>query len=179
MQTYALATLLFGLAIGALAWLWLIARAFQEKVWWGLGALVIPPVALWFALRHSQRSIAPLAMFALGSLVTAVPVSYTLLAPTDLGVRQAIDDVPKLWSLSGVALQSDAAHEWMERRASYMQFGGVVLAGLAWIWLITRAFRQNRRWGLGTLIMPPVGFAFAGTHPRKGLGPLALLVVVC
>jgi Leucine Rich repeat len=55
--------------------------------------------------------------------------------------------------------------------------GGVAAAGLAWIWLLIRAFRQDRRWGLSSLIIPPAGLVFAGRHPRRGGLPLALVVV--
>jgi hypothetical protein len=63
----------------------------------------------------------------------------------------------------------------MEDQAFYLQIGGVAVAAFAWIWLIVRAFRQNRRWGLASLVVPPVGFVFAGRHPHRGAGPLALV----
>ena len=58
-----------------------------------------------------------------------------------------------------------------------MQLGGIALAVLAWIWLLVRAFRQNRRWGVSSLIIPPVGLIFAGCYPRKGGIPLGLFLV--
>ena len=48
-------------------------------------------------------------------------------------------------------------------RAFYMLAGGLAIAGLAWIWLLVRAFRQHRRWGLGSLVLPPVGLVFAAS----------------
>jgi hypothetical protein len=65
----------------------------------------------------------------------------------------------------------------MEQRAFYMQLGGLVIAALAWIWLLVRAFRQHRKWGLSSLIIPPVGLIFAGRYPRKGGIPLGLFLV--
>ena len=172
METYGIALLYGGLALAALAWVWLIMRAFQEKVWWGLASLLVPPVALVFALRHAQKAIAPLVAFVLSSLVVAVPVSSSLVGPA--GLHDKLRAGPKLWSLTQSALQSDAAHEWMEGRAFYMQLGGLAVAALAWIWLLVRAFGQHRRWGLGSLVLPPVGLVFAGGHPRKGAAPLIL-----
>jgi hypothetical protein len=177
METYALALFSGGLAIAALAWIWLLVRAFREHIGWGLGGLILPPVVLLFALRHAQKSVAPLVLVVLGGLVAAAPVCYSLVAPVDLGLWEKLREGPKLLSLEGGALQSDAAHEWMEGRAFYLQSGGVAVAAMAWIWLLVRAFRQHRRWGLGSLVLPPVGLVFAGWHPRKAAAPLALFVL--
>jgi hypothetical protein len=177
METYAPALVLGGLAIAALAWIWLLVRAFQESRWWGLGSLLVPPLALLFALRHAQKSVAPLVLVIVGGLLSAAPVSLSLVGPTDLGLREKLREGPRLLSLEGSPLQSDAAHEWMEGRAFYLQSGGVVVAALAWIWLLVRAFRQDRRWGLSSLVVPPVGLFFAGRHPRKAAAPLFLWVL--
>ena len=59
METYGIALLYGGLALAALGWVWLIMRAFQEKVWWGLASLLVPPVALVsrsYAM-HKKRSL--------------------------------------------------------------------------------------------------------------------------
>jgi hypothetical protein len=175
METYAIPLLYGGLALVALAWIWLIVRAFQETVWWGLASLLLPPLALVFALRHAQKAITPLIVFVLGGLVVAVPVSYSLVGPA--GLYDKLREGPKLWSLTESALQSDAAHEWMEGRAFYMQLGGLMVAAVAWIWLLVRAFRQHRRWGLSSLVLPPAGLVFAGRHPRKGAPPLILFLL--
>jgi hypothetical protein len=177
MEAYALAVLLAGLAIAAIAWIWLLVRAFRENLWWGLASLILPPVALVFAVRHSQRAISPLVLFVLGGVAAAGPAFYSLLAPADLGLRETLSERPKILSLAGSALQSDAAHEWMEDRAFYMQSGGLAVAALAWIWLLVRAIRTSRRWGVASLVVPPVGLAFTARHPRRGAAPLALFVV--
>jgi len=177
METYGLDLLFGGLAVAAFAWIWLIVRTFRQTVWWGLSSLVLPPVALLFALRHAQRAVGPLVVFILGGLIMAAPVCYSLTAPDDSKLHEKLSEGPKLMSLANHALQSDAAHEWMEGRAFYMQLGGVAVAALAWIWLIVRAFRQHRRWGLSSLVVPPVGFAFAAWHPRKAVMPLVLVAL--
>jgi hypothetical protein len=177
MEANALSLLCGGLAVAAIAWIWLLVRAFEEKFWWGLAALLLPPVALFFALRHSQRAISPLVLFVLGGIAAAAPAFYSLVTPLDLGLRRTAGDKPQIASLAVGALQSEATHQWMESRAFYMQSGGSAVAALAWIWLLVRAFRQNRWWGLGSLVLPPVGVGFAARHPRKGVAPLALLVV--
>jgi hypothetical protein len=65
----------------------------------------------------------------------------------------------------------------MEATAFYIQAGGLAITVLAWLWLIVRAFRQRRLWGFSSLILPPVGLAFAARHPRKGIPPLALTLI--
>jgi hypothetical protein len=139
-----------------------------------LGSLLLPPVAFAFCWRQPQKAISPLVLFILGGLAVVGPLSYSLVSPVDLGLRAKLQNGPKLWSLAGRALQSDAAHEWMASRAFYMQLGGLAVALFAWFWLLVRAFRQNRRWGLGSLVLPPLGLFFVGRHPRKGIAPLIL-----
>jgi hypothetical protein len=177
MERYAMVLLTGGLTLATLAWLWLLVRAFQEGAWWGSFSLIVPPVALLFALRHAQRAISPLVIFTLGSVLAAVPVGYSLVGPVHLDLREQIHGKSGILPLVTSALQSDAAHEWMELRAFYMQVGGVALALLAWIWLLVRAFKQDRRWGLGALVFPPVGAIFAGRHPRRGGIPFAVFLI--
>jgi hypothetical protein len=177
MQYYAIGLLSGGLTLAALAWIWLLVRAFQQNTWWGFISLILPPAALLFALRHAQRAVGPLVIFTLGTMLAAVPVGYSLFGPVDLGLREQIHGKSGFLPLVTAALQSDAAHEWMELRAFYMHVGGVAVALLAWIWLLSRAFRQGRRWGLGTLVFPPVGVVFAGRYPRRGGLPLAVTFI--
>jgi hypothetical protein len=174
MENYAIEILFSGLTIAALAWVWLLLRAFRQSIWWGMGSLLLPPVAFAFSLRHPQKAIAPLILFIMGGLVAAGPLSYSLISPVDLELRAKLQDGPKLWSLAGRILQSDAAHEWMASRAFYMQLGGLAIAAIAWFWLLVRAFRESRIWGLGSLVLPPVGLFFVGRYPRKGITPLIL-----
>lgn len=176
-QNYAVGLLCGGLTLAALAWIWLLVRAFQQRAWWGVFSLVLPPAALLFALRHAQRAIAPLVVFALGSVLAAVPMMYSLAGPDDLGLREQIQGKSGFLPLITNAIQSDAAHEWMELQAYYMQVGGIALALVAWIWLLVGAFKQHRRWGVGALVFPPAGVIFAGRHPRRGLIPLGITLI--
>ncbi len=177
MRAYAPDLLFAGLAIAALAWTWLIIVAFRQKLRWGVASLVLPPIALLFALRHAQKAVGPLVVFILGGLAAAIPVSCSLLPSVDLRLRERLNEGPRLWSLASAALQSDAAHTWMDYRAIYIEPGGLTIAAFAWIWLLIRAFRQHRRWGWGSLVLPPMGLAFAARHPRKGAAPIVLLLL--
>ena len=176
-KDYAIVVLSAGLTLAALAWIWLLVCAFKQHVAWGIVSFVFPPLALAFALRHAQRAIGPLVLFVLGGVVAATPAAYSLLGPSDLGLRQQLRQEPKVVSVVRTALESDAVHGWMEGRAYFMQLGGVALAALAWIWLLVRAFWAHRGWGLGSLVFPPLGFVFAGRYPRKGAIPLGLFVM--
>ena len=177
MEVYAVAVLLSGLTLAALAWIWLVARAFKQHVAWGITSLAFPPLALVFAWRHAERAIGPLIGFALGSAVAAVPVTWSLVGPSDLALRERLRKEPTFFSVARTALESDAVHGWMEGRAYFMQIGGIGLAVLAWVWLLVRAFREGRSWGIGSLVFPPLGFVFAGRYPRKGRVPLGLFLV--
>ena len=90
MEDYAIAVLFSGLTLAALAWLWLLVRAFKQNAGWGIISVILPPLALVFALRHAQRAIGPLVLFVLGSVVTAAPISYSLLGPSDLHATRTV-----------------------------------------------------------------------------------------
>ncbi len=73
MEAYAIDLLSGGLVLVVLAWIWLLVRAFQQHIWWGLASLFLPPLALLFALRHAQKAVGPLVLFVLGGMVAAAP----------------------------------------------------------------------------------------------------------
>jgi hypothetical protein len=175
MEFYALILVYTGLVISSFAWLWLLVRAFQHRIWWGLGGLLLPPIAFIFAQRHAQRAIGPLLLFILGGLVIAVPITYSLVGPTELNLRQELHDRDGLVLLATKALQGETAHGWMEGRALYIQLGGLTLTVFAWLWLLERAFHQSRAWGLVSLVAPPMGLIYAARYPRRGTGPLFLM----
>jgi hypothetical protein len=177
MEDYAIAVLLGELALALLVWIWLLVRAFNQHVAWGIASLVLPPLALVFAWRHAQRTVGPLVVFVLGTIALTLPVAFSLAWPSNLPMRERLHQEPPFFTATKTTLESDALHGWMEGRAYYMQIGGFVLAGLAWVWLLVRAFRERRSWGLGSLIFPPLGFIFADRHPRTGALPLASFLV--
>ncbi len=55
--------------------------------------------------------------------------------------------------------------------------GGLAVAAGAWLWLIARACREGVGWGLGTILLPPLGLLFALRHAQKAVGPLVLFIV--
>jgi hypothetical protein len=177
MELFLQLLLVGGIAVAVLGWLWLVIRASREHVGWGIGTLLLPPVGLLFALRHAQKAMAPIVLFVVGLAAAATPAFLALVMSIDL-TRQPTAESPvaQLWTRAVTTLKSDEAHEWMEIRSFYWQSGGVALAAAAWLWLIVRAFRQQWKWGAGTVVMPPTGLVFAARHPRKGALPLILIV---
>lgn len=65
--------------------LWLIVKAFQARVGWGLAVLLFPPSGLVFALRHRKRAAWPLMVMLVGAGVATAPILYNRLMPPDLG----------------------------------------------------------------------------------------------
>jgi hypothetical protein len=177
MEAYLLIPLFGGLLITLGAWIWLLGCAFQQGVGWGLGSLFLPPVGLWFAARHAQETVKPLVLLVMSGLVSAVPAWYLLAVPAQLGLREKPSAESRLRSVMSTALRSDTVHAWMENRAFYLQIGGVIVAGLAWIWLIARAFRQRPAWGWSSLVLPPAGLAFAMRYRRRAVAPLVLFIL--
>jgi hypothetical protein len=177
MESYLLIPLFGGLLIVLSAWIRLVVSAFQRGVGWGSGSLILPPTALWFAVRYPQATVKSLVVLIAGGLVSAVPAWYLLVVPAGQGSPGTSAERSRLGSLVSTALRSDTVHAWIESRAFYLQIGGVLVAGLAWIWLIARAFLQRRAWGWSSLLLPPAGLVFAARHRRRGAAPILLFVL--
>jgi hypothetical protein len=62
----------------AVAYVWLLIRAFRQHWAWGLTCLLFPPVLLLFMDRHWNRAHAPVWLFFCGLLVAAVPLGVSI-----------------------------------------------------------------------------------------------------
>ena len=176
MEFYLLIPIYGGLLIVIGAWIWLLICAFRVSILWGFAGLFLPPIALWFALRHAQRAVAPLVLLVAGGLCVIGPALYLLAVPASATLEKKSDKESRLWSLTSGAVRSDVVHEWVEGRAYFLQVGAIPVVACAWIWLLVRAFRERQAWGWSSLLVPPVGLAFAASHPRRAAAPLILLV---
>jgi hypothetical protein len=78
LERYALYVIAAGLLLAIIAFIWLIVRAFRERVLWGLGLIVFPPLGLVFIWRHFRKSVGPFCLIMLALLVIGAPygVSY-------------------------------------------------------------------------------------------------------
>jgi hypothetical protein len=63
-----------GLLISIVAGIWLLVVAFKTSVWWGLGSLLIPFVALIFVIMHWQVAKKPFLWNLLGAVLIVVPL---------------------------------------------------------------------------------------------------------
>jgi hypothetical protein len=63
-----------GVLISIVAGIWLLVVAFKTSVWWGLGSLLIPFVALVFVIMHWQVAKKPFLWNLLGAVLIVVPV---------------------------------------------------------------------------------------------------------
>jgi hypothetical protein len=73
LEHYAFYVLVAAAAIGAIGFFWLVARAFAQRFLWGLGVLFIPPVGIFFLIRHFQKAKGPTALILLAAVTAAAP----------------------------------------------------------------------------------------------------------
>ena len=57
---------LLGMALGLIGWLWIVVNAFRESVLWGVGSLLISPIALVFAVINFGANKIPLLLCVIG-----------------------------------------------------------------------------------------------------------------
>lgn len=79
--------ILLGLLLILAAYVWLIARAFERSLFWGLASL-LPPLALLFVLVHWRHARSAVALGGLGCI--PLVVGLTLLASQDSARLEAI-----------------------------------------------------------------------------------------
>ena len=54
---------------------------------------------------------------------------------------------------------------------------GFVLASAAWVWLLSRAFRDGNWWGTLMFFVPPLALLYLLVQPRRAAPPMALILV--
>lgn len=72
-EQYGFWLVVVGLLLAAAGWLWLLVAAFRQRWYWGLGILLLPPVALLFIAEHFRRAARPLLLLLTAGVVLAVP----------------------------------------------------------------------------------------------------------
>ena len=55
-----------GVALSLVGWLWLVVNAFRESALWGIGSLLISPIALIFGLVNFGPNKIPLLLCVVG-----------------------------------------------------------------------------------------------------------------
>lgn len=61
-----------GIALCLIGGLWIVVNAFRTNIWWGLGSLLIPFVALIFAIMNFAANKIPLAIYVVGLILLVV-----------------------------------------------------------------------------------------------------------
>ena len=61
-----------GIALCLIGGLWIVVNAFRTSIWWGLGSLLIPVVALVFAIMNFAANKIPLAIYVVGIVLLLV-----------------------------------------------------------------------------------------------------------
>jgi hypothetical protein len=65
----------------------------------------------------------------------------------------------------------------IEKLGLYFVLGAVALLVVGWLWLVVAAFKVNRYWGLGVLLVPPLALLFIPCHFRSARTPVAVLLL--
>ena len=150
------------------SWIWLLVQRFSSTLGGESPARSCHHWLLFLLCAMPRRRLDHSCLFALGGMLAAVPVAYSLLGPFDLDLREQLRQEPKFVSLVRTTLR--------KRRCSRMDGWQSVLpaawrasslAALAWIWLLVRAFRQHRRWGLGSLYSHRLGLSLPVVIPEE------------
>jgi hypothetical protein len=94
MNWISLVLLICGMAVSFTAIVWLVASAFRESLWWGLGALCVPGFALVFLVYKWPVGKGPLLAALTGSML--ILGCYPSVRRTD-GPTLSWADLPQNW----------------------------------------------------------------------------------
>ena len=84
--------LIAGGVLVALGWLWLVVRAFRAAILWGLGVLVMPPLAVLFLVRRPDRAASPVGAVLLGLMLACGVLGFNRLnQPSREAVTQTVN----------------------------------------------------------------------------------------
>lgn len=51
------------------SWIWVVVLAFKESAGWGIGSLLVNPIALIYAITRAEKCKIPLILFFVGFLI--------------------------------------------------------------------------------------------------------------
>ena len=72
METLGMIIWGIGLLISVIGGIWFLVVAFRETIWWGLGCLFIPIVALVFLIMHWGNAAKPFFVSLLGVVIMVI-----------------------------------------------------------------------------------------------------------
>lgn len=73
LEQYGFFMLVAAGVLGVIGWIWLVVRAFRQRLRWGLSVLFIPPVAILFVGLYYRKTIGPLILLLVALLLGATP----------------------------------------------------------------------------------------------------------
>jgi len=76
----AFIVMIVGYGVLVIGYLWLVVRAFQQHILWGIGSLLFLP-GLLFALLNLRRVLAPVGVMFLGMTIVVAPIVLNLVVP--------------------------------------------------------------------------------------------------
>jgi hypothetical protein len=79
LEAYGVYFLIAGFFLCALGYVWLLVRAFKDRILWGI-ALLVPPLALIYVARHFRRARKPLFVILCGIVLFATPYGLSYYA---------------------------------------------------------------------------------------------------
>jgi hypothetical protein len=102
-EEYLAYVLAAGAVLLAVAWLWLLVRAFRQHLLWGLGCLLVPPLLIFFAILHWPRARRPVALGLLAAIVLVAPFAVNQVRQhfIDYGPRDKMVDGEQHITLTG------------------------------------------------------------------------------
>jgi len=63
---------ILGVLAMLVSWIWVVVIAFKDSAGWGIGSLLLNPLALIYALKHRDRCKRPLMVFGVGLALYAI-----------------------------------------------------------------------------------------------------------
>lgn len=95
--------ILGGIALAAVAYLWLVVNAFRTRVLWGAALLLFPPSALVFVFMHFRKALVPLILLLSAGAVVGAPYAVNSFSQhfIDLGPYEKVIDGERHLTLTG------------------------------------------------------------------------------
>ncbi len=100
-EAYLFYATLLGLALLAAAWIWLVGLAFARSWLWGLGVLLLPPLAIVFCFQLERGERWPILLLVVGLALAVGPPLVNRLTPIDLGPYESIVEGERHLTLTG------------------------------------------------------------------------------
>jgi hypothetical protein len=94
------------------------------------------------------------------------------------GLSKSVLPVKSIIHAFAVALEFPSGGILMlEAYAFFVLLAGLVVGVVGFFWLVIRAFKASKLWGVVSLVFPPFAIVFALTHFRRSIAPLIVFLL--